>query len=187
MSMRRIVSFAIVASLCFASCAVPDEHSPVIIGDSHASRQHSAVPKAATATSAKLTVYFVANDNSLVATNRSDSYLGLNNALGELLAGPTSGEVSEGLTSAIPVGTKLVYSSISGSTARLDFSDSLASISGHEQLLAFAQIVVTSTSIPGVSLVEVSVAGQPVNAPKPDGTLAEGPVSAADYAGLLKH
>lgn len=172
--------------LCLASCAVPDEHKPVIIDNSHSAPQRSTVPKPVTPKSARLDVYFVGSDSKLVPVERSDSFVGLNNAIGELLAGPTSTDLSAGLTSAVPVGTKLVYSSISGSTARLDFSDSLASISGHEQLLAFAQIVFTSTSIPGVSLVEISVAGQPVNAPEPDGTLAQGPVSAADYSSLLR-
>lgn len=186
--MRRVLRTAVVAvtTMCLASCAVPDEHSPVIVGSGHSTPKRSAIPKAAAPSSARLTVYLVGNDSELVPVARSDSYLGLNNAIGQLLAGPTSTEVSDGLTSAVPVGTKLVYSSISGSTAHLDFSDSLASISGHEQLLAFAQIVVTSASIPGVSLVEISVAGEPVNAPKPDGTLAQGPVSAGDYAGLLR-
>ncbi|HVA74799.1 MAG TPA: GerMN domain-containing protein [Acidimicrobiales bacterium] len=186
--MRKSLNTALaaLATLFLASCAVPDEHSPVIIQGAQSPPHRPAVPKPATPSSTKLTVYFVGNDSALVAVDRSDSYPGLNNAIGELLAGPTSAEVSGGLTSAVPVGTKLVYSSISGSTAHLDFSDSLASISGHEQLLAFAQIVVTSASIPGVSLVEISVAGEPVNAPKPDGTLAQGPVSAADYSSLLR-
>jgi spore germination protein GerM len=178
---------AVAASACLTACSVPDQKTPEILGGVQETIQPSAAPKPSTPSSSRLIVYFVDSNSQLVSVARSDPYSGLNIAIGELLAGPTSAELGDGLSSAIPVGTKLIYASISGSTARLDFSNDLASISGHEQLLAFAQIVVTSGSIPGIALVQISVAGQAVNAPQPDGTLAEGPVAPSEYASLVKH
>lgn len=181
------IATALALTLGLSACSIPDQSRPDVIGPVPSTTQPPAVVKAATPTSAHVTTFLVGNDAHLVAVRRSDPYDGLNVAVGELLAGPTSGEVAKGLTSAIPVGTKLSYSNISGSTADLDFSSELASVSGHEQLLAFAQIVETAVSIPGITFVRVSVAGQVVNAPEPDGTLAQGPVTGSDYSSLLLH
>lgn len=179
------VGLSVLATL--AGCSIPDQSSPQVIGGVTATTRVKADPRPATPASARLTTWFVDSRGRLVPVSRSDPYGGLNVAIGELLAGPTSSEVGGGLTSAVPVGTKLIYSSISGSTASIDFSSELASVSGHEQLLAFAQIVETADAIPGVSAVEVSVAGQAVNAPQPDGSLAQGPVTASTYTSLLAH
>lgn len=174
------------AAVTLSGCAIADQHRPVVLGAAT-----TVVPTPTTVpstpSSKHLTEYLVDSQGLLVAVARAGPYSGLNVAIGDLLAGPTSEEVAAGITSAVPAGTKLTYASLSGAVANLDFSSDLAQVSGHEQLLAFAQIVETAASTPGVRTVLISVAGEVVNAPRPDGTLAQGPVAASDYASLLRH
>lgn len=168
-----------------AACAVPDQAQPDVINGARLSVRPSAVSHPARPTSAVMYVYYVSESNQVVAVTRSDPVAGLSGAMTALLAGPTSQEIAAGISSAIPVGTRADAVRLSGATALLDFSDALASVSGREQLLAFAQIVLTADSLPGVDGVQISIAGQVVNAPEPNGTLAQGPVTKADYASLV--
>ena len=48
--------------------------------------------------------------------------------------------------------------------------------------LEVAQIVLTATSVPGVDAVLLELAGEPIEAPLPDGELADRPLTAQDYA-----
>lgn len=168
-----------------AACGVPDQKQPDIINGSRPAARPSAVSHPPTPTSAELRVYFVDNSNQVVAVTRPNPVGGLATAVATLLAGPTSQEIAAGLSTAIPVGTTLTSVHQTGSTADLDFSDALASVTGREQLLAFAQIVVTADSLADVDRVRISIAGQEVNAPEPNGTLAQGPVTKDDYASLV--
>lgn len=167
------------------ACAVPDQSQPDIITGSHPVGRPSAVSHPGSPAAVRISVYLVNSSNQLAAVTRPDSTAGLSTAINALLAGPTGQEQSAGLSSAIPVGTTLKSVRQSGSTADLDFSDALASVSGKEQLLAFAQIVVTADSLTQVDRVRISIAGQEVNAPEPNGTLAQGPVTKSDYASLV--
>lgn len=184
MAPRTVVLLALALSLA-AGCSVPDQQRPDILGPSGAVPQRSAASEPAIPASSAVAVYFVKAE-SLAPVARPDGVSSLDTTITELLAGPTAQELAAGLTSAIPEGTKLDSAKVVGRTAFLGFSDQLASITGREQLLAFAQIVVTSDSLPGIDRVEISVGGQPVNPPEPNGTLAQGPVTKADYAVLLR-
>jgi spore germination protein GerM len=181
---HRLAMF-IAAAIALAGCGIANQASPVAIGNAAPSTTAPAQPPAPASTAAA-TLYFVSASNQLVAT-RAGTLTGIGSVIEHLLAGPSSSESGAGMTSAIPTGTKLLSAGVSGTLAKLDFSDQLASVSGQEQLLAFAEIVTTCTSLPNVNSVEISVAGQTVNAPLPDGTLAQGPVTQSSYAGLLAH
>lgn len=173
------------AGAILTACAVPDQSQPDIINGSQPVGRPSAVSHPGTPTAVRISVYLVNSSNQLTAVMRPDSVAGLSTAVSALLAGPTGQEQAAGLSSAIPVGTTLNSVRRSGSTADLDFSDALASVSGREQLLAFAQIVLTADSLAEVDRVRISIAGQEVNAPEPNGTLAQGPVTKSDYASLV--
>lgn len=180
-----LIAAAAALSSVLTACAVADQSQPEIIKAAQPEARPSAVSRPATPTSAIIQVYFVDPSNHVKAVFRSDPAAGLSTDIAALLAGPTGQESADGLTSAVPVGTSLDSVHQSGSTAILDFTDQLASVSGHEQLLAFAQIVLTADSLPDVERVQITIAGQPVNAPEPNGTLAPGPVTKADYASLV--
>lgn len=179
------MALLVALAVTITGCGIPDQSSPVPIDNARLPPERSAASLPRTPTSTSVTLYFVNTGNRLLAVTHTAAYKGLNATIGGLLDGPTQQETSSGATSAIPAGTKLISSSVNGSVAQLDFSNVLASVSGQEQLLAFAQIVATATTIPGINAVQVAVAGQSVNAPLPDGTLAQEPVTRSNYTSLL--
>lgn len=182
---RARLPVVVVASLLLSGCQIPDQTRPDIFNGSPLAGRPSAVSAPAAPTSAVIRVYFVNGSNQVVAETRSAGDATLSTSIAALLAGPTSQESAAGISSAIPTGTRLDSVHQSGTTAILDFNDALASVSGREQVLAFAQIVVTADSLAAVDRIQVSIAGQVVNAPEPDGTLAQGPVTMSQYASLL--
>ncbi|MDE3206224.1 MAG: GerMN domain-containing protein [Acidobacteriota bacterium] len=185
--MRRAVAVAFSSALWMLSgCAIPNDRSPVALNQTVASTSTSTTLGRPGSDSSRLTIYLIGPDGLLVARLRPDPSTTVATAVQDLLAGPTDTETADGLTSALPSGTRLEHARVTGSTAVLDFNESLASSSGKEQLLAFAQIVLTAVAVKGITHIEISVAGQTVNAPEPNGTLAEGPVNGLVYAGLLE-
>ena len=169
-----------------SGCAIPNDRSPVTLDQTTASTSTSTTLGFPRTDSTRLSIYLIGPDGRLVARVRPDLTNAVAAAVQDLVAGPTDAETAAGLTSALPGGTRLQHVRVAGDTALLDFNESLASSSGKEQLLAFAQIVLTAVAVKGISKVEISVAGQPVNAPEPDGTLAQGPVNGLVYASLLE-
>jgi spore germination protein GerM len=69
--------------------------------------------------------------------------------------------------------------------ARVDLLPAVSNIGSDEQLLAIAQLVCTLTGRPGVGQVSFTLEGTPVDVPRGDGSLTDGPVSRDDYAELL--
>lgn len=182
---RKLKATLLAAAVALSSCGVGDQKTPVEISGEHIPAPPSTVAGATRNVGRRVRVYLVANSDKLIPAVRSDPVGDVGAAVRDLLAGPSRSEVAAGITSAVPDGTKLISAQLSGGTARLDFSEPLTSLTGHEELLAFAQIVATACASPGVDQVVIYVAGQPVNAPEPNGTLAQGPVTAADYDSLL--
>lgn len=181
-----LAGLALLAPLVVTACSVPDQQAPVAISGADLPSPPSTVVGSPAGPGIRIAVFFVNSDNVLVAVPRSDPTGDLGVAIGDLLAGPTRHEVSAGVSSALPGGTRILNSAVTGGgTAELNFGSALTSVTGHEELLAFAQIVATATSAPGVLRVQISVEGQPVNAPLPGGTLAQHPVTRADYATIL--
>ncbi|HET9076057.1 MAG TPA: GerMN domain-containing protein [Acidimicrobiales bacterium] len=172
-------------SLAATACAVPDQRSPVVIQGAGLPSTPSTVAGYVTVPGYRIAVYFVGSNNTLVGVPRSDPTGLVTVAMTDLLAGPSRQEAAGGTSSAVPSGTKLLSAKTSAGTAYLNFSSPLTGVTGHEELLAFAQIVVTAGSTPGVDSVQIAVEGKPVNAPMPDGTLAQRPVTKADYSSLL--
>jgi spore germination protein GerM len=106
--------------------------------------------------------------------------------------GPLPQEQASGVRSALSpnsLGTVMV----NGGVATVDLAPSVVTqtpstdqlpVPNVDQPLAFGQIVLTLTSLPGVGQVRFTVAGQPQGALAADGSLVEGPVSADNYASL---
>lgn len=186
MKRGALAAGALCIALVASGCGVPDQAQPVAIESARLAPYPPALPAPTSPSASRLVVFFISSDNThLVAVSHSDPNFGLSAAIDQLLGGPSNSELSAGVSTAIPGKTKLDASGIQGSVANLDFSKALASVSGQEQLLAFAQIVATATAVPGVQRVRITIARQAVNAPLADGTLAEGTVTRADYASLL--
>jgi hypothetical protein len=124
----------------------------------------------------------------LLAVGVSRQYTGVrtqvSEALRDLSAGPTSAEQDRGLGTAIPPGLRLSVLRVSGGQVDIELSGESAHPDVAQNALAAGQIVLTVTSVPGIDSARLVHSGQPVGPVLPDGSLATGPVTAADYAYL---
>lgn len=105
--------------------------------------------------------------------------------LAELADGPTGGERSEQLSTALPPDGHLSVAGIDGRTATIEIQSSADAPSGQESRRAVAQIVLTATSLPQIGRVVLTRDGKPVEAPLPSGELTSASLAATDYAPLL--
>jgi hypothetical protein len=102
-----------------------------------------------------------------------------------LLAGPTSSEADADLTSAL-TGTVTVRGvRRSGAVAVVDLGDGPPDAGRTDEILAFGQLVCTLTARSDVSGVAFVRGDQPLEIPRPDGSLSSQPMTAASYADLL--
>ncbi len=192
MTGRRRALAGCLLVLLTGSCGVPTGGTPSAIAPSSVPYGLTSPSSSAPAvTSAppqedRPRVYLVDRRDVLVPSGRTATGSDLKNRLIDLLsqlaAGPTAGERKSEMTTALPPGLRLSVSSLDGSTATVDISGVPDAPTGLESRRAVAQIVLTATSLPGVSGVLLTHDGSPVEAPLPSGRLSSGPLTASDYA-----
>ena len=102
--------------------------------------------------------------------------------LEQLAAGPTAAERDEQLSTALPPEVRLSVTGLDGGTATIDLDALAEAPAGGTGRRAVAQIVLTATSVPGIDAVLLELAGEPIEAPLPDGALSDRPLTASDYA-----
>lgn len=105
--------------------------------------------------------------------------------LKDLLAGPTADESAAGLSSALTTAAN-VSMTLSGGRATVDVGDRTQQGVRSDDVLAFGQIVCTLTSQLAVGTVSFTSGGVALGVPRADGSLADGPVTIADYVSLLE-
>lgn len=132
-----------------------------------------------------VTVHLVRNERLLARTRDMPGPPGLETVMSALLGGTTALEDREGLRTAIPSGTRLLGARREGSVASLDLSGEFVAVGGEEEILAVAQIVLTVTSLEGISAVLFELEGIPTGVPVAGGALSTDPVDAVDYAELV--
>ena len=167
------------------SCGIPQDRNPDVVpgGAIGPALGSPAAAAAAAPVGEGVTVFFV-RTGQLVPARRTAGRGNVNAALHSLLSGPSEQELAAGLRTAItgPADVRLLR--IEGATAQIDLAAPFVAIAGQEQILAVAQVVLTATSVEGVSDVRFTLDGQPVDVPRGDGTLSPGPLTALDYASL---
>ena len=104
--------------------------------------------------------------------------------LADLLAGPTADESEDGLTSALTT-MRVVDLQVISRRAVITLADRAEQGVRSDEVLAFGQIVCTLTTQPDVGTVSFVADGQPLGVPRADGSLSPGPLTIADYNGLL--
>lgn len=181
--------------LSASACGVPTGAAPETIPP-------SAVPYGLTSTTPTRTpqtsppprsdephIYLVAADDVLVPRGRAVEGDTLEERLAhlvaELAAGPSSAELTEELSTALPPDVRLSVTAVEGGIATIDISGSEISPSGLESRRAVGQIVLTATSLPGIGASLLTRGGAPLEAPLPTGELTSAPLEADDYAALL--
>jgi hypothetical protein len=134
-------------------------------------------------------IFLVADDGRLVARGREVAGSTRRDRLDDLLVmlaeGPTTAELDEQLSTALPPEVRLTVADLAAGTATVDIEVPAEAPTGWASRRAAAQIVLTVTSVPGVTAVLLTLTGEPVEAPLPSGELTSEPLTAADYAPFL--
>lgn len=182
---RVLGSLGLVALL--VGCGLSPESHPRVLDAGDAPRGVDTTPVPAASGSSRILVYWSRN-NVLVAVSRAvtaqpDPSL----ALQALVAGPTRREQDAGLVSA--VSPRLFAAEVaqgSGGVVIVENPAPDASSSGRtDEVFAYAQVVLTLTSLTDVNGVRFVRDGQPLAVPRSDGTLSLGPLTRRDYGDLL--
>jgi hypothetical protein len=133
---------------------------------------HHRPPPASTATgttpdSRTVVTVFLLRDGALTAVRREVPHtLGVARAsLEQLLAGPTSAESQDGLTTAIPAGTALRGVTLADGTITVDVTGGFSSSAG-DPGLRVAQVVYTATQFATVHDVQLELDGAPLGSPQ---------------------
>ena len=143
------------------------------------------VPLAAAFDGPRATVYFL-HGETLRATDREVAGEGLQGHIEVLFAGPTAQQRAQGLTSAVPRGTKVRSVWIQNGTATIDVANRFQSGGGSLSMTArLAQLVYTATALDGVKRVELKLNGKKVEAIGGEGILVDTPRTRAHFARLL--
>ena len=187
-----------------ASCAVPSEGSYQKVAPSDIpfglDEPQTTIPETTTtlsllpiddtapvAVSEPVDLFFISNLRITRVQRNVASPASPAQALSSLVEGPNSSPEYVGLRSALPVNFAATVDVIRG-VARVDATQAfLDSLSGLDQKLAIAQIVLTLTSRPGVGQVLFSVEGKLISVPRGRGdSVASGvPVTYDDYSQLI--
>jgi hypothetical protein len=137
------------------------------------------------AASATTATIWLVGDGGIVAADRDvEPPVDLVVVLGALEAGPTDAEARFGARSSVPTDA-VGDADVSSEIATIDLLQAFASAGPREQLLSLAQLVYTATEIDGITAVSFTLDGQPVDVPRGDGSVSDGPVRRRDYVTLL--
>lgn len=136
------------------------------------------------------TVFFVGPDDLLVPVPiafRADRTHDLvAEVLRVLQAGPTEADRADGLGTALGTDIELRLATMVGTTVYADLVLSTREPAADQIPLAVGQIVLSVTSLSGVTRVGLLVDGEEVDVPLPGGQRTGGPVTAADYEALVE-
>ncbi|MGY5883515.1 GerMN domain-containing protein [Modestobacter lacusdianchii] len=174
--MRR--PFAVLAAflVLVAGCGIGTQDRPerLTLTEAPTSRATGPGPGAV-----ELEVFFV-RGAELEPVTRSAPAQDPTTLLEVLVAGPTRAEVLSGLRTAIAPQTETVPTGLVERRLQVDLPVELTDVSGGNQLLTFAQLVWTLTTLPTVGEVRFTSGGVPVEVPTDEG-LTGAPVDRDDY------
>jgi hypothetical protein len=186
--MRPVTTGFALAALLAVGCGIPEDRHPTalpggVITPGLGSTTTTATRPSSPEPAMEATVFLVRADYVepvVRRTTRAD----LQTVLEVLVTGPTEAELGAGLRTAISSQTQLHSIAVNGRTVVIDVTSAFVEVVGQEQILALAQVVLTATTVPGITEVRFALEGEPVDVPRADGTLSPGPLTATDYAAL---
>jgi hypothetical protein len=107
-------------------------------------------------------------------------------AVNALLSGPTAGETSRSITTAIPDGSQLLGITVANSVATVNLSKEFESGGGSASVLTrLGQVVYTLTQFPAIKAVTFQIEGVTSTTFSSEGVVLDKPVGRADYVALL--
>lgn len=178
---------ALLAGIALGGCGIPQDRHPIVLpgGILNPALGPTRPAVSAPQPAVQATVFFVRSNRVVpVVRTLTGTGAGVDASLHELLGGPTDADLAAGLRTAISSPTELHLVRIDGAIAVVDLTRAFVDVGGEEQILALAQVVLTTTAVAGITSVRFALEGQPVEVPRSDGTLSAGPLTAADYAVL---
>jgi spore germination protein GerM len=168
-----------------AGCAIPTQRGPSTISPSKvpfgllsplAPAPSTTTPPVSSLVPVK--VFFLAANQDLQSAARVVvSPAPLTAVLNALLAGPTSAEAGNGITTAIPSDVGVLSSARTGNVVTVNFNEAFAQIAGTAAELAVAQVVATIAGQDGPNIgVIFEISGQRTSVPIASGAQVPGPV-----------
>lgn len=135
-------------------------------------------------TGVAVTVCLVGNDLLAPVTRTLEGPVKPADLLRSLSQEVSDAEAQFGLRTALADATTIARVRVRAGTAHVDL-ERIPRAGGGTSTIAVAQIVCTLTGQPGIGLVAFRVDGAPVQVPRADGSLADGPVSRDDFETLI--
>lgn len=173
-----------------AGCRVPDDSSPREIPEDEIpfdllAPSSTAPPATSPVATVEGTIYLAAADRLVPVKRSVPAPLNLGSMLAALVQGPTSDESAKGYVSSVgPEASVLNVVVNENGSATVDLSDAFYGIGVQEQITGLAQIVYTTTELPGVQNVRIQLNAQPASVPRGDGSATTDPLTRADYVAL---
>jgi spore germination protein GerM len=131
-----------------------------------------------------MSIFFVREDRLVRVERRVAAEPDAALALEHLARGPSPTETQAGIGTAALDVPLLARGGPDAATVSVDLGQQIGEFPSQIQVLAFAQIVYTLADLPAVEAVAFTLDGEPVDVLRGDGSLADAPVTPADYAGL---
>lgn len=181
--MRRVDRFApitVVAMALVTGCGIRPDAAPRDIPIEDRSLPASPI-SAAGASGGDARIYLLTPTEPRQVRSVTRSTGTRDDLLAALVAGPTDGELSLPLSSALPAELEVLSTRSVGSVLYVDLSSAIAELSGSGLTLAVAQIVFTATDIAGVDALQLTVDGQRFPWPRPDGATTTGLLRPYDF------
>ena len=184
---RRALAAALAAAMMLTGCGVPTEDSPRPISVGSRPNPTTAAHPASPAPGVPVDLLYLVRDDVLVAVHRPAQQMpAIDEQLRQLLAGPTATEREAGYTSALTGITVTGMVEVRGGDATVEIGSRPDGAGRNDEVLAYGQIVCTLTSRADVQTVSFRHDGQPLRVPRADASLADGPLTAADYTDLIR-
>ena len=134
-------------------------------------------------------VFFVGEDDLLVPVSVALTSVGVADRASEILMhlenGPAD-DAPEALATALGPDVELRVVEIVGTTAHVDLLLTTQEPVADQIPLAIGQLVLTVTSVSGITHMSLLLDGEPVDVPLPGGQLTPGPVTFAQYQELIR-
>jgi spore germination protein GerM len=187
-----LVALVVAVAALLGACGIPTSAPKAIPSAQVPFQLISPSPSGGTTTSipggVPASIYLFNAQGSLTAYPR---VLALHATLADLidllLAGPSTGESQQAVTSAVPVGTEILsVSSVTNNVVTVNFSDAFRLAVGAAPVNAVQQVVYTIDKSPLVNAsppvgVLFEVDGRPIEVPLQNGVETSTPVTSADY------
>jgi spore germination protein GerM len=184
------VAVAVACTVAVGGCGVPTDSevhtidSGDIPSNVTSASQQEGQP---TSTSGRPRVFLADAEGALVPTSVQTEHTSsaevLKEVLDQLTMGPTTAQTEQGLSSFIPPSLTMTVDEIADGKASIALGGD--QLPNTNQTAATAQIVLSATSVSGVSRIQLTLNDRIVEAPLPDGALTAQPLTAENYRSLL--